>query len=517
VSNQFGAKQVLKVLQPLFLAVPTHKVLGQHQPPRGLDHFKCYQVTGNRIEATVGLRDQFREEPQVRVLDPVVLCNPVEKRHNNNVTPIQNPAEHLVCYQIEGEESEAITVPTRNQFGEETLTLTNPHLLCAPSQKTRIEVDAFSRTVAAIAIDTPLGREVVRLRGPTTVHVMIDDDTGAATDSDGDGRDQVKTEMTQLELRGYSSVGLVSVKLSSTRPTLGEIEETTNNTPDKLDVPPFVTPGSAESFFDVFFEVTIGNRVLHNEQPVRMQTTILHKPPTPVDIYQNPFTQPVPLLDASGAPTGISLVKEIHIPNPPIRISRFPRVRALLVLKTAQDTQQLVLEGSATTHLLMDPSCKAVDVDGDGLDEVQTELGQLELKGTSPSLGPVVLRLRQTISSTGELEETANQVTGRLDVPPCAPRGTANSFFDVFFELQIGTQASRTLEQSGVLHPAGPLQLQATVSNQELLESVTYQSTSTTPVDLLDESDTPSGLQLNPPELSNQNLFLPLIQKPGPQ
>jgi hypothetical protein len=246
-------------------------------------------------------------------------------------------------------------------------------------------------------------------------------------DSDGDGRDQVKTEMVQLELKGYSSLGPVRVNLSNTRPSTGEIEETENATTGVLDVPPFASTGSADSFFDVFFEVTVGDRVLHNDTPVRMQTTILHKPPTPIDFYQNPFVQPVELLDANGQPTGLSLVKEIHIPNPIIKIRRLPRLRAQLVLQTAQGIQRINLEGQGTTNTFIDPTCKAVDSDDNGLDEVPTELEQLELRGASPSLGEVVVRVRQAISSTGELEETVNVNPGKLDVPPCVRQGAGNS------------------------------------------------------------------------------------------
>src|SRR5260370_21061323 len=43
---------------------------------------------------------------------------------------------------------------------------------------------------------------------------------------------------------------------------------------------------------------------------------IKHKPPKPGETYVNPFTQPIPLLDANGNPTGVFLLSETHTPIP---------------------------------------------------------------------------------------------------------------------------------------------------------------------------------------------------------
>jgi len=51
--------------------------------------------------------------------------------------------------------------------------------------------------------------------------------------------------------------------------------------------------------------------------------------------------------------------------------------------------------------------------------------------------GPVQIRLSAVKRSFGLIEETANSLSGRLDLPPFAPDGTATSFFDVFFEVDI--------------------------------------------------------------------------------
>ena len=121
-----------------------------------------------------------------------------------------------------------------------------------------------------------LNGEPRELAGPTTVHVRINPDGTGASDTDGDGRDQARTVMTQLDLSGMSPMGAVSLRLRGMGqhpflPTVGEIEEQGNAHPGFLDIRPFEPEGGlCNSFFDVFFEVSIqtpnGPMVLHNHQ-----------------------------------------------------------------------------------------------------------------------------------------------------------------------------------------------------------------------------------------------------------
>ena len=97
VQNQFGP-QTLTVTNPILLGVPSQK--DTEPPPSGLDHFKCYQATGNPVNAVVDLIDQFHFEPGVAVLNPDWFCNPTEKIHNGQDFPITDPVDHLVCYLI---------------------------------------------------------------------------------------------------------------------------------------------------------------------------------------------------------------------------------------------------------------------------------------------------------------------------------------------------------------------------------------------------------------------------------
>jgi hypothetical protein len=710
VSNQFGRRQVFKVSEPVALAVPTQKL--PHEPPEGLDHFKCYQANGESVNATVGLKDQFHASPQVRVLDPVVFCNPVEKTHGDIVTPIRNPAVHLACYNIEAEPlPESLSVTVRNQFGAEDLVVDRPEFLCVPSLKIKVrptevdhfeatqaliglrmpdgslvnkvlsgpatvevdltsladspangleevatelvsmelsgggvilragralgllpsrgqieekvnvqsgrldlpgpdspfctppvpadcagtqansffdvyfeievsgvgklhnekslrleamidqkppkaryrhvitapielfdengqptgiflvtaehstippEVDVFPRTLAGLRIEAPGGQqETVRLRGPSTVHVFIDEATGAADDTDGDNLDQVQTRMAQLELKGHSSLGLVTVRLNDAMPSVGEIEELANNMPGVLDLPPFADTGVADSFFDIFIELEVGRRgqfqVLHTQDPVRMESEITHKPPARGEVYRNSPTGPVELFDANGRPTGVKLIKEINMPNPPIRIRISPRTKAKIVINTPQGKELVPLEGALTAHMFVDDAGTAEDTDDDGLDEVPIDIIDLELRGEHSSLGSLVFRLNPDIPSTGLIEEQVNNTPGVLDLPPFVGQGMANSFFDVFFEVELeSARASRSLQQGSIFHTDEPVRIQTTLTSQEPLGEETYQGSIPVPVELLDENDTPTEFTLEDDlELTGSlpAIYLPIIYR----
>jgi uncharacterized repeat protein (TIGR01451 family) len=196
------------------------------------------------------------------------------------------------------------------------------------------EIDFFPNSHAKVAIDTPFGSEAVTLRGPTTVAVNL----GSLGDTEPDGLEQVSTELFQLELTGTSDLlGPITLRLRdpTKRPfqlSTGEIEETTNNTPGVLDLPPFAATGAAASFFDVFFELEAPNappgfQLLHNEAPARVEAIITEKPPAAVkpqglDEPQEPNTYchrgPIQLFDESGNPVPVQIVAVCHTPNPTV-------------------------------------------------------------------------------------------------------------------------------------------------------------------------------------------------------
>jgi len=141
VYNQFGLQELL-VGDPAFLAVPTQKLEpGDHGPPVDLDHFLLYNVIGGvPVEVYVDLHDQFGYEEEVLVIEPLYFANPVQKTHGT-VTPIQDPAAHLVFYGIVGGTFDSFVL-VDNQFLAEPLQMTvyDPELLAVPSLKLFAEI-----------------------------------------------------------------------------------------------------------------------------------------------------------------------------------------------------------------------------------------------------------------------------------------------------------------------------------------------------------------------------------------
>jgi hypothetical protein len=157
---------------------------------------------------------------------------------------------------------------------------------------------------------------LVAVSGPVTVHVHFEGAVeGDALDDDGNGRDDVQTELVALNLSGLSpTLGPVVVRLHPGIPSLGGLEETANNTPGVLDVPPFTAAGSADSFFDIFFEIEVGGQLFYTLDPKQMRSRITHKPPGPGETFDS--QEPVTLYDANGDPTDFTLGVTSYTPNP---------------------------------------------------------------------------------------------------------------------------------------------------------------------------------------------------------
>ena len=112
--------------------------------PTELDHFKCYRAFGKSVDRSVDLRDQFRAET-VKVLQPLFFCNPTQKLHAGQVSPIRFPDAHLTCYRTTFTPFTAAVV-ARNQFGVQDLSLTGSELLCVPSLKRRVTPQVTTST-----------------------------------------------------------------------------------------------------------------------------------------------------------------------------------------------------------------------------------------------------------------------------------------------------------------------------------------------------------------------------------
>ncbi len=130
----------------------------------------------------------------------------------------------------------------------------------------------------------------------------------------------------------------------------------------------------------------------------------------------------------------------------------------------------------------------AFDDDGDGLDEVRTVMQQLDLTGSSPSLGPVAVRVHPTIPSLGAIIEHFDHTTGTLDVPPFGPEASlADSFFDVFFEVEVAGL---------LLHTEDPKRLRTTITYKPPGPGDFYESFDV--IDLYDETGNRTGWQIGP-------------------
>jgi hypothetical protein len=136
---------------PLGLAVPNQKA--GHEAPVGLDHYLLYEVIdGASVEAVVGLNDQFGDQANVGVYQPILFANPVRKTYGDEITEIVNPDVHGVLYEIEGNYAEE-EVQVVNQFGNQTLYMYGPAYLAVPSDSERLEPPEHPLAVAAVLGD----------------------------------------------------------------------------------------------------------------------------------------------------------------------------------------------------------------------------------------------------------------------------------------------------------------------------------------------------------------------------
>ena len=123
-----------------------------------------------------------------------------------------------------------------------------------------------------------------------------------------EGRDEVDTEIVHMELTGTSGLGQMTVVESPSRDSTGKIIEQQNSGSNKMNFP-------ADSYFDVFFEVTVGGLTLHNNDPFRMECKIEEVPPV-LCFYLPPITGPIVLYNDNEVKVA-TLKHALHIPLPP--------------------------------------------------------------------------------------------------------------------------------------------------------------------------------------------------------
>jgi hypothetical protein len=152
VTDQFGTA-MLQTGPPIQFCLPSLKSLASppvfKKPAPGEvkpDHFTCYPVA--YVPGTpplvppgpVAVSDQFNTggPVQVQIGSPTQLCVPTQKTIGKKVTPVTNPAAHLLCFAVS---QTPLRSPLwdKNQFGVGEVSIQNTATLCLPTFKTLIK------------------------------------------------------------------------------------------------------------------------------------------------------------------------------------------------------------------------------------------------------------------------------------------------------------------------------------------------------------------------------------------
>jgi hypothetical protein len=311
----------------------------------------------------------------------------------------------------------------------------------ASAEPNAVETDVFENSLWEQEFVSPSGTVIVVMTGTSTVEVLFEGPAeGSADDDNGTGREEVPTEMVALNLSGDSLfLGPVHMQMYAVMPAVGEMEETINNTPGVLDVPPFAPSGSIDSFFDVYLEVEFMGMTFHTQSPMRLSSLLDSKPAGAGDVYENVALKE--LFNENGEPTGWYLGAARYAPNLLVEIDTFVGSTCEAnVVTPVGGPYTIELEGNSTAHVFFEGETEgsADDDTYNGRDEVLTELVELSMSADSNELGLVRLGLNTSVPTLGLMEEDANNTAGVLDVPPFAETGTVESSFDVFIAVEIG-------------------------------------------------------------------------------
>jgi len=176
-----------------------------------------------------------------------------------------------------------------------------------------------------------------------------------------------------------------------------------------------------------------------------------------------------------------------------LEIDHYDAAWGQIDLRHPHGTHETVeLTGPVQTHVYFEGPLEgdAGDDDGDELDEVQTEMVDMDLSGDS-SLGTVHVRLHTGPRHPGEMEEGVNVNPGRLDVQPfLSDEGYwVESFFDITYEIDLP-------DQGMVLHALAPKHLAGVLHHKPAAPGDTYTNDDLT--ELFDGGGNPSGFFLGP-------------------
>jgi len=368
---------------------------------------------------------------------------------------------------------DADATTARDAEDPDTADIVEPDAVCAPDLF--CEHDDFGATRAIVVLGLPGGEsERVTLYGTMSQDVAFEGSEGDANDDSFNGLDEVVFEITELELEGVSSAGIVTLRRRAGVRSGGLIEERENSNPGLLDIDPFAV-GDADSYVDLFLELTVGRRVLHTDLPVRVEGLLRSKPASGGDTYHY-FDGSVPLLGARGGSTAFSIESLNLTPSvgtcgdgvvepgeqcesvcrgggltcsaclcvsPPVcglgdtcQIDFFSEASATITISSPDGETTVPLSGTMDSRIRFeDDEGDATDDNFNGLDDLETEITGMSLFGVG-DLGVVVLTLSTTRPTQGMVEERVNNSVGSFDVPPFG-EGSITTTFDMHFDVSI--------------------------------------------------------------------------------
>lgn len=212
----------------------------------------------------------------------------------------------------------------------------------------------------------------------------------------------IPTEIVELDLTGISCLGPLTLTQSPGRPSLGRMDQLSQGSCYPLG-----------AFFDVFFVLSVNGLSLHNESPLHMSVPGGVNSIPPYDaLFMSPG--PVTLVNEQGQPVGTLLAAD-HTPRPP---------HDCFQSNVFINTNMGPIQAQGPVEVVR----RASFFDGSTQQWMaETEMLAMNLIGDSP-LGHVRIREAPTRQSLGRI------VYSDYETFP------ATSFFDVFVEIDIGTQ-----------------------------------------------------------------------------
>ncbi|MCP3981949.1 MAG: hypothetical protein GY716_21815 [bacterium] len=258
----------------------------------------------------------------------------------------------------------------------------------------------------------------------------------------------IDTEILSMELVGHHPDlgGEIRVRQSATQPSLGQL----TNIQQSADCS-FI---QADSFFDVVVDIDLvgTGETWHCDRPLHIERRLTSLPPKD-EPYENPFLDPVTVLDQFGNPRG-QILYEVHHVDPPLPPPGEDCFDTWLfanvdIPQLGLFNQPIMAEGPTTVHrgpastqqgvcssdgtpCLTNADCPlpgdtCVSAGGGGF--VQTEMIEMTLsghvEGIDPPL-PIQVRLNQDQPTQGHIQSRLATRAYPID-----------SFFDVMFEVEV--------------------------------------------------------------------------------